>query len=91
MKFRRKGVSAHRRCSCAGADSADIGWLTAAGTLRPRDLYAAYLASRHGEMYRNIGVRPLINAAGTYTTLTGSVMAEETVTRWRRRQTVSCR
>jgi L-seryl-tRNA(Ser) seleniumtransferase len=29
-------------------------------------------------MYRNIGVRPLINAAGTYTTLTGSVMTEET-------------
>jgi L-seryl-tRNA(Ser) seleniumtransferase len=55
-----------------------IGWLTAAGTLRPGNLYAAYLASRHGEMYRNIGVRPLINAAGTYTTLTGSVMAEET-------------
>jgi L-seryl-tRNA(Ser) seleniumtransferase len=55
-----------------------IGWLAAAGTLRPKDLYAAYLASRHGEMYRNIGVRPLINAAGTYTTLTGSVMTEET-------------
>jgi L-seryl-tRNA(Ser) seleniumtransferase len=55
-----------------------IGWLTAAGTFRPKDLYAAYLASRHGEMYRNIGVRPLINAAGTYTTLTGSLMAEET-------------
>jgi uncharacterized pyridoxal phosphate-dependent enzyme len=54
-----------------------VGWLTAAGTLRPKDLYAAYLASHHGEMYRNIGVRPLINAAGTYTTLTGSVMTEE--------------
>jgi L-seryl-tRNA(Ser) seleniumtransferase len=54
-----------------------IGWLAAAGTLRPKDLYAAYLASRHGEMYRNIGVRPLINAAGTYTTLTGSVMTED--------------
>jgi L-seryl-tRNA(Ser) seleniumtransferase len=54
------------------------GWLAAAGTLRPKDLYAAYLASRHGEMYRNIGVRPLINAAGTYTTLTGSVMTEDT-------------
>jgi L-seryl-tRNA(Ser) seleniumtransferase len=54
-----------------------IGALAAAGTLRPKDLYAAYLASRHGEMYRNIGVRPLINAAGTYTTLTGSVMTED--------------
>lgn len=54
-----------------------IGALAAAGTLRPTDLYAAYLAERHGESYRAIGVRPLINAAGTYTTLTGSVMPAE--------------
>src|SRR5262245_48114417 len=54
-----------------------IGALAAAGTVRPTDLYAAYLATKHGEIYRNIGVRPLINAAGTYTTLTGSVMTEE--------------
>ena len=54
-----------------------LGALAAAGTLRPNDLYAAYLAERHGESYRNIGVRPLINAAGTYTTLTGSVMPVE--------------
>ena len=51
--------------------------LAAAGSLRPTDLYASYLASRHGEIYRRIGVRPLINAAGTYTTLTGSVMPGE--------------
>ncbi len=54
-----------------------FGAFAAAGTLRPNDLYAAYLAAGHGESYRNIGVRPLINAAGTYTTLTGSVMTEE--------------
>ncbi len=51
--------------------------LAAAGSLRPTDLYASYLASRHGEIYRQIGVRPLINAAGTYTTLTGSVMPQQ--------------
>ncbi len=51
--------------------------LAAAGSLRPTDLYASYLASRHGEIYRQIGVRPLINAAGTYTTLTGSVMPRQ--------------
>ena len=51
--------------------------LAAAGSLRPTDLYASYLATRHGENYRQIGVRPLINAAGTYTTLTGSVMSAE--------------
>ncbi len=51
--------------------------LAAAGSLRPNDLYASYLAARHGEIYRRIGVRPLINAAGTYTTLTGSVMTGE--------------
>lgn len=54
-----------------------VAALAAAGSLRPNDLYASYLAGRHGEIYRNIGVRPLINAGGTYTTLTGSVMTEE--------------
>ena len=53
--------------------------LAAAGSWRPNSLYAAYLAERRGEAYRSLGVRPLINAAGTYTTLTGSVMAPETV------------
>lgn len=48
--------------------------LAAAGSLRPTDLYASYLAARHGENYRQIGIRPIVNAAGTYTTLTGSVM-----------------
>ena len=46
------------------------------GILRPRYLYAAQLASAHGEVYRQLGIRPLINAAGTYTTLTGSVVPE---------------
>ena len=53
--------------------------LAAAGSLRPNSVYAAYLAERRGEEYRRLGVRPLINAAGTYTTLTGSVMAPETI------------
>ena len=45
-----------------------------AAALLPRRAYAAQLASIHGEIYRQIGVRPLINAAGTYTTLTGSLL-----------------
>lgn len=49
--------------------------LIAAG-LRPRYVHAAQLAAQHGEIYRQIGVRPLINAAGTYTVLTGSLMPE---------------
>ena len=58
-------------------------FLSAAGlagaltSLRPSSLYAAHLASRHGEIYRQLGVRPLINAAGTYTTITGSVMTPQ--------------
>jgi L-seryl-tRNA(Ser) seleniumtransferase len=52
-----------------------FAWLGALGSLRPNAIYASYLAARHGEIYRQLGVRPLINAAGTYTTLTGSVMA----------------
>jgi L-seryl-tRNA(Ser) seleniumtransferase len=49
--------------------------LLAAG-LRPRYIHAAQMASQHGEVYRQLGVRPLINAAGTYTVLTGSLMPE---------------
>lgn len=48
----------------------------AAAGFRPRYVHAAQLAAEHGEIYRQLGVRPLINAAGTYTVLTGSVMAE---------------
>ncbi len=51
----------------------------AAGALfHPRYLRAAQLAAQHGEVYRKLGVRPLINAAGTYTILTGSLMSERT-------------
>ena len=53
------------------------GIASAVGSLRPSHLYASYLSSRHGESYRALGVRPLINAAGTYTTLTGSVISPE--------------
>ena len=45
--------------------------------LLPRKIYAAQLASLHGEIYRQLGVRPLINAAGTYTTLTGSLLVPQ--------------
>ena len=45
--------------------------------MRPSDLYASYAAQRHGEIYRQLGIRPLINAAGTYSTVTGSVMPEQ--------------
>jgi len=48
----------------------------AAAGFRPRYIRAAQLAAQHGEIYRQLGVRPLINAAGTYTILTGSLMPE---------------
>ena len=48
----------------------------AAAGFRPRYIRAAKLAAEHGEIYRQLGVRPLINAAGTYTALTGSLMPE---------------
>jgi len=66
-------ISSVSRRSLLGA----VPWLAAAGSLRPNNLIAAYQASRLGESYRALGVRPLINAAGTYTTLTGSVMTAE--------------
>jgi len=45
--------------------------------LIPRRTYAAQLAAMHGEVYRQLGIRPLINAAGTYTTLTGSLLVPQ--------------
>jgi L-seryl-tRNA(Ser) seleniumtransferase len=48
-----------------------------AAALLPRKKYAAQLAAQHGEIYRQLGVRPLINAAGTYTTLTGSLLVPQ--------------
>ena len=47
------------------------------GALKPSRLYASYLASQHGEIYRQLGVRPLINADGTLTTLTGSLLVPQ--------------
>jgi hypothetical protein len=44
--------------------------------LLPRQVYAEYLAVEHGELYRQIGIRPFINAAGTYTVLSGSVITD---------------
>jgi L-seryl-tRNA(Ser) seleniumtransferase len=55
--------------------SSGLASIAAAG-FRPRYVHAAQMASEHGEIYRQLGVRPLINAAGTYTVLTGSVMPE---------------
>ena len=48
----------------------------AAAGFSPRYLWAAKLAAQHGEIYRQLGVRPFINAAGTYTILTGSLLPE---------------
>ncbi len=48
----------------------------AGAVFRPRYIRAAQMAAQHGEIYRKLGVRPLINAAGTYTILSGSLMSE---------------
>ncbi len=62
----------NRRTLLWGSAAASI----AAAGFRPRYIRAAQLAAHHGEIYRQLGVRPLINAAGTYTILTGSLMPE---------------
>jgi len=48
----------------------------AAAGFSPRYIRAAQMAAQHGEIYRKLGVRPLINVAGTYTILTGSLIPE---------------
>lgn len=49
--------------------------------LLPRRIRAMQLAAQHGEqhgeIYRQLGIRPFINAAGTYTTLTGSLLVPQ--------------
>jgi D-glucosaminate-6-phosphate ammonia-lyase len=48
----------------------------AAAGFRPRYIRAAQMAAQHGENYKKLGVRPFINAAGTYTILSGSLLPE---------------
>ena len=62
----------NRRTFLSGSAIASI----AAAGFRPRYVRAAKLVAQHGEIYRQLGVRPLINAAGTYTILTGSLLPE---------------
>jgi len=65
-------VTWNRRAFLSSSGLASI----AAAGFRPRYVHAAQMAAEHGEIYRQLGVRPLINAAGTYTVLTGSVIPE---------------
>jgi L-seryl-tRNA(Ser) seleniumtransferase len=62
----------NRRTFLSGSAIASI----AAAGFRPRYVRAAKLVAQHGEIYKQLGVRPLINAAGTYTILTGSLLPE---------------
>src|SRR5258708_6553044 len=57
----------NRRAFLSGSGMTSI----AAAGFHPRYIHAAQLAAEHGEIYRQLGVRPLINAAGTYTVLRG--------------------
>jgi len=68
----KKGNQMNRRTFLSGSAIASI----AAAGFRPRYVRAAKLVAQHGEIYRQLGVRPLINAAGTYTILTGSLLPE---------------
>ena len=62
----------NRRMFLSGSTVASI----AVAGFRPRYIRAAQLAAQHGEIYRQLGIYPLINAAGTYTILSGSLMPE---------------
>ncbi|HXG32416.1 MAG TPA: hypothetical protein VNJ11_03545 [Bryobacteraceae bacterium] len=57
-----------------------LGGLTWLGSLFSRD--RAYAAVPKRDYLKELGVRPVINAAGTYTMLTGSLMAPEAVQAW---------
>lgn len=52
-----------------------VGGFVGAGAARPGVAEAAVAARR--DLFRELGVRPFINAAGTYTAMTASLMPEE--------------
>ena len=61
-----------------------MGLASFLGTVMPNSLGAAAAEKVRGastffvpKVYRDLGVRPLINAAGTYTTLSGSLQPRE--------------
>lgn len=60
--------------------SRDLGGLAALAAALPDTAYAGYAGSGRevtADVYRRIGVRPFINARGTYTVLSGSLMLPE--------------
>jgi L-seryl-tRNA(Ser) seleniumtransferase len=71
MKYDFEGWSRRTLFSRAGFASLIAGF-------SPRSVRAVQLVAEHGEIYRQLGVRPLINAAGTYTMLTGSLLTDRT-------------
>lgn len=56
-----------------------LATLPGVGALLPASLVAKPSKSMKRDIYKELGVRPLINAAGTYTTLSASTMHKEVV------------
>jgi len=60
-------------------------WLQLLGTVPGLSAYGASQTSRGGvvrDYFKDLGVRPFINAAGTFTALTASIMAPEAQQAW---------
>src|SRR2546422_10572120 len=53
--------------------------LPGVGALMPGSLMAKPAKTGKRDVYKELGIRPLINAAGTYTTLSASLMPREVV------------
>ena len=54
-----------------------VGGLVGTGLLAPQLLSAAVTKPATRNFFKELGIRTFINAAGTYTSMTGSLMAEE--------------
>ena len=54
-----------------------VGGLVGTGLLTPQLLGAAVTQPAKRNFFKELGIRTFINAAGTYTSMTGSLMSEE--------------
>jgi L-seryl-tRNA(Ser) seleniumtransferase len=76
MSGKSRGKLTRRRVLLAGAG------LAAGGTLRVGDAVRAEPPAGKASVYAALGIKPVINAAGTFTALGGSVMPPEVAAAW---------
>ena len=96
MNMLSKFFTRNRRNTSTAFNRRDLfrqgGLLTIAGSLPAyAESTRASSPEAAGELYRSIGVRPVINSKGTFTIISGSQTLPEVKRRWTRRPAATCR